>query len=155
MNGCLTYLTYSFLFFLCWIPSAFLHLCQQFPRHFLKSNPSVSSLYRSFLVWHYRWRGPQRGFDRAQPSGRPETLPYERCGTARISGSTGHAGRCSFLQLGCGHCSGNGHPLPRHVHQHRLVKLKHRSGCEQILTHVCSCFPIRIRHHLEGTGHAQ
>lgn len=114
-------------FFLCCVLSAFLfHFLHPFHIFTFSSYTSPFSLlsphHLSSSVWYYRWWRSQRGFDGAQPTGCPTTLSNEWCGPARVCWSAGHAGWRSLLQPGCGHCSGHGQPLPRYVHQHRLVK---------------------------------
>lgn len=109
----------SFAFFL----SAFLLSFPAFAPHLhilLWLGVLLSSLCRlASSVWYHKWQRSQRGFDRAQPAGCPEALPNERRGPAGVCWSVGHAGRRSLLQPGRGHCSGHGHPIPCHVHQHR------------------------------------
>lgn len=79
----------------------------------------IGHLLRPSPVRHHQRRRPQRWPDGAQPAGRPAALSDERRGAAGVRRPAGHAGRCALLQPGGGHRPGDGHPLPRHLHQHR------------------------------------
>ncbi len=126
-----------FLFSFC-LPFSFACVHNTFSHSSSDTSPFslFSPHYLSSSVWYYKWRGSQRGFDGAQPARCPAALPDERRGPAGVCWSAGHAGWRSLLQPGRGHCSGHGHPLPCHVHQHRLVEEEKGTKQWLIFTHL-------------------
>lgn len=87
-------------------------------------NPWHLSLSPDGTVWHTGGGRPWREPDRAQPPGRPATLPDEWRGSAGDHQPSAHTGQSAVFQASGGHRAGPRHPLPCHVHRHRWARVR-------------------------------